>query len=115
MRPNHGYGLRIPSSVRVTVVARTLIRTSSAAGTGRGTSSRCNTSGGPYLSQTTAFIESAQAERRGLVGYQREYVSHHPGVSTEHTHHAVEKAPRVGGSGQDSQPYAHAGHQSTHP
>src|SRR2546429_5654222 len=81
MRPNHGYGLRIPSSVRVTVVARTLIRTSSAAGTGRGTSSRCNTSGGPYLSQTTAFIESAQAERRGHVRHQPGLVSDLPGCS----------------------------------
>ena len=48
--------LRSPVSVRVTVVANTLTRTSSSFGTGRSTSSTRRTSGGPYLSWTTARI-----------------------------------------------------------
>ena len=42
--------LRQPQSVRFTVVARILIRTSSLSGAGRSTSSSRKTSGGPYLS-----------------------------------------------------------------
>ena len=56
-RSGYGWALRNPVSDRVTVVARTLIRTSSAFGTGRSTSSIRRTSGGPYLSKTTAFID----------------------------------------------------------
>ncbi len=50
--------LRKPVSVRVTVVARILMRTSSSLGTGRSTSSMRSTSGGPYRSWTTAFMPS---------------------------------------------------------
>ncbi len=42
--------LRSPQSVRLTVVAWILTRTSSSLGTGRSTSSSRRTSGGPYLS-----------------------------------------------------------------
>src|SRR5580704_16100380 len=52
----NGSPARIPQSVRLTVVARTLTRTSSGLGTGLATSSSRRTSGGPYLSQTTALI-----------------------------------------------------------
>src|SRR5438477_2259076 len=48
--------LRRPASVRLTVVAWTLTRTSSSLDTGRSTSSSRRTSGGPYLSKTTALI-----------------------------------------------------------
>jgi len=58
--PLWGYGKNIRSrmtqSDRVTVVARTLTRTSSSFGTGRSTSSRRRTSGDPYRSWTTAFM-----------------------------------------------------------
>src|SRR3990172_9560954 len=48
--------LRNPVSVRLTVVAWILTRTSSSLGTGRSTSSSRRTSGGPYLSWTTALM-----------------------------------------------------------
>ena len=51
-----GSPARIPQSVRLTVVAWTLTRTSSGLGVGLATSSSRRTSGGPYLSQTTALI-----------------------------------------------------------
>src|SRR5213596_2821766 len=48
--------LRISQSPAVTVVARTLIRTSLALGVGFSTSLSWRTSGGPYFVQTIAFI-----------------------------------------------------------
>src|SRR5918995_135120 len=55
--------LRSPQSVRVTVVAWTLMRTSSAPGTGDSTSSSRSTSGEPYRSWTTALIGSIPSHR----------------------------------------------------
>src|SRR5919197_4615573 len=55
--------LRSPQSVRLTVVAWILTRTSSSFGTGRSTSARRRTSGGPYLSWTTALISPPLADR----------------------------------------------------
>src|ERR1700730_10727045 len=55
-RPLRRLASRVAVSNRLTVVAWTLTRTSSSAGTGRWTSSSRSTSGGPYLSYTTALI-----------------------------------------------------------
>src|SRR5918996_1129250 len=55
--------LRSPQSVRVTVVAWTLMRTSSAPGTGASTSTSRSTSGDPYRSWTTALIGSIPSPR----------------------------------------------------
>src|SRR6202521_1118410 len=55
-RPLRRLASRVAVSNRLTVVAWTLTRTSSSAGTGRPTSSSRRTSGGPYLSYTTALI-----------------------------------------------------------
>src|SRR5205823_5272344 len=55
-RPLRRLASRVAQSNRLTVVARTLTRTSSSLGTGRSTSSSRRTSGGPYLSKTTALI-----------------------------------------------------------
>src|SRR3984893_15051582 len=55
-RPVRRLASRVSGSNRLTVVAWTLTRTSSSAGTGRSTSSSRRTSGGPYLSYTTALI-----------------------------------------------------------
>src|ERR1700737_5615268 len=55
-RPLRRLASRVAVSNRLTVVAWTLTRTSSSAGTGRSTSSSRRTSGGPYLSYTTALI-----------------------------------------------------------
>src|SRR6186997_2121413 len=57
-REKNGSAARKPQSVRLTVVARTLTRTSSSFGFGRSISSTRRTSGGPYRSNTTAFIDS---------------------------------------------------------
>src|SRR5256714_14711889 len=51
---------RSPLSVRVTVVAWSLTRTSSSLGTGCSTSSSRRTSGGPYLEWMTAFMRVAE-------------------------------------------------------
>ena len=53
-----GSGLRIRQSPARTVVAWILIRISWRVGAGLSTSWSCNTSGGPYLSYTIAFIHS---------------------------------------------------------
>src|SRR5256886_3752865 len=55
-RPLRRLASRVAQSNRLTVVAWTLTRTSSSLGTGRSTSSSRSTSGGPYLSKTTALI-----------------------------------------------------------
>src|SRR2546423_6360832 len=55
-RPLRRLASRVAQSNRLTVVAWTLTRTSSSLGTGRSTSSSRRTSGGPYLSYTTALI-----------------------------------------------------------
>src|SRR4029077_3157054 len=55
-RPLRRLASRVAVSNRLTVVAWTLTRTSSSAGTGRSTSSSRSSSGGPYLSYTTALI-----------------------------------------------------------
>src|SRR5438067_10202677 len=55
-RPLRRLASRVAQSNRLTVVAWTLTRTSSPLGTGRSTSSSRRTSGGPYLSKTTALI-----------------------------------------------------------
>src|SRR2546421_1855840 len=55
-RPLRRLASRVAQSNRLTVVAWTLTRTSSSLGTGRSTSSSRRTSGGPYLSKTTALI-----------------------------------------------------------
>src|SRR6185437_1151635 len=53
-------------SPELTVVATALTRTSPSAGTGFGTSRICTTSGGPYRSQTAAFIaDPAAASQHG--------------------------------------------------
>jgi hypothetical protein len=57
---------RSPQSVRVTVVAWILTRTSSSLGTGRSTSSSRRTSGGPYLSWTTALMREASLSHTSL-------------------------------------------------
>src|SRR2546423_6958962 len=54
-RPLRRFVSRVAKSNRLTVVAWTLTRTSSSLGTGRSTSSSRRTSGGPYLSKTTAL------------------------------------------------------------
>src|SRR5215207_6510922 len=59
----NGFALRQPQSDRLTVVEWILTRTSSSFGTGRSTSSSRRTSGGPYLSWTTALIEVPAGER----------------------------------------------------
>src|SRR5262245_38996236 len=64
-RLKNGWPRRTPVSVRFTVVARTLIRTSLSLGTGRWTSSSRRTSGGPYLSKATALISSPSLCRLG--------------------------------------------------
>jgi hypothetical protein len=56
-RDTNSSALRIPVSVRLTVAAWILTSTSSSLGTGRSTSSMCRTSGGPYLSKTTALMK----------------------------------------------------------
>src|SRR5579871_780529 len=61
-RATCGVPARVSVSERLTVVARILIKTSSGRGTGRSTSSSRRTSGGPYRSQTTAFISAQHAE-----------------------------------------------------
>src|SRR5215813_1052968 len=63
-RPKNGSPWRTPVSVRLTVVARTLTRTSLSLGTGRSTSASRRTSGGPYLSKTTALISSRPSGSR---------------------------------------------------
>jgi len=55
-RQMNGLARRMWQSVWLTVVARIRTRTSSSLGTGRSTSSMRSTSGGPYLSWTTALI-----------------------------------------------------------
>ena len=62
-RLKYGSPWRIAVSVRLTVVARTLMRTSSCLGTGRATSASRRTSGGPYLSKTTALMSSPSLGR----------------------------------------------------
>src|SRR5215213_3181994 len=61
----NGFALRQPQSDRVTVVACTRTRTWSSFGTGRSTSSIRRTSGGPYLSWTTALMVPFVLARRG--------------------------------------------------
>ncbi len=61
-REKNGWAARYPQSVRVIVVARTLTRTSPSFGTGRSTSSSRWTSGGPYMSCTTAFMPARPCE-----------------------------------------------------
>ena len=59
-----GLPARKPQSVRFTVVARTLTRTSLSFGVGFSTSEIRTTSGGPYLVRTAAFIYSSVYESR---------------------------------------------------
>jgi hypothetical protein len=66
----NGLGRRNPQSVRMTVVAWTLTRTSSSLCTGRSTSSSRRTSGGPYLSWTTALIASSALDLTQAVAQQ---------------------------------------------
>ena len=73
-RPHSGRRRRIWHSAAVTVVACTLIRISSSAGSGLGRSTNSRTSGPPNLSKTATFIccrwhprESTPA-RRGTIG-----------------------------------------------
>src|SRR5215211_2816567 len=61
----NGFALRQPQSDRLTVVAWILTRTWSSFGTGRSTSSIRRTSGGPYLSWTTALMVPFVLARRG--------------------------------------------------
>ena len=62
-RQRNGFAARMWQSVWLTVVARTLTRTSSSSGAGRSTSSTRRTSGGPYLSCTTALMASQPLSR----------------------------------------------------
>src|SRR5262245_10251723 len=71
-REKNGLAPRKPQSVRVTVDAWTRTRTSSELGTGGSSSSMCRTSGGPYLSWTTALTPSLplallSVDRRAVV------------------------------------------------
>src|ERR1039458_668337 len=63
-RAAKGVPPRSPVSVLLTVVAWTLTRTSSSLGTGCATSSRRSTSGGPYVSWTTALMRHHHLSRR---------------------------------------------------
>ena len=74
-REKKGCGFRQPQSDRVTVVAWTLTRTSSSFGVGRSTSSSRRTSGGPYLSWTTARMFVTTSPRAGVDGSPRAVVT----------------------------------------
>src|ERR1700687_2842444 len=68
-RPLRRFASRVWTSKRLTVLAWTLMRTSSSLGTGRSTSSRRWTSGGPYPSYTPDFLGGhtlLATDRRGL-------------------------------------------------
>ena len=73
--------LRSPQSLRLTVEAWILTRTSSSLGTGRSTSSSRSTSGGPYLSYTTALISSpsvfSSLPSRGRMASRSQQVPEH--------------------------------------
>src|SRR2546423_2905630 len=62
---------RVAQSPRVTAVARTLTRTSPSFGAGRSTSSSRKTSGGPYLSYTTALMSRPRSVSKLFRGHRR--------------------------------------------